>query len=126
MVPADITDPGYAHRPRFLADVNKDGFKDYCRATGDASLIHLSCLLGGRYGFGVNSYEFKSSGKTDFGYTGTSWMQDVNGDGRLDYCRQVGDHPNTFHAAILAGSNGFAREQYTRIRNVGGGNWVVE
>lgn len=126
MVPRDITDPGYADRPRFLADVNKDGFKDYCRATGDASRIHLSCLLGGQYGFGENSYEFRSPGNTDFGYAGTSWMQDVNGDGRMDYCRQVGDEPNSFYAAILAEANGFAREQYTRIRNTGGSSWVVE
>jgi len=102
MVPRDITDPGYADRPRFLVDVNKDGFKDYCRATGDASRIYFSCILGGRSGFGENSYEFKSPGRTDFGYSRTTWMQDVNGDGRMDFCRQVGDQPNTFYGAILA------------------------
>lgn len=123
MIPSEISDIGYADHPRFLADVNNDGFADYCRATGDASRIYLSCQLGRRTGFSVN--EFRSQGKTDFGYAGTRWMEDVNGDGRMDFCRQVGDAPNRFYAAILAEGNGFAREQYTRIEAVGGGRWAV-
>lgn len=127
-IPRDITDKGYGEYPRFLADVNNDGINDYCRAVGDAPNIFLSCQLGGRNGFSSNPYGFNSeAGKTDLGYPGTGWMEDVNADGRMDYCRQVGTAPNRFYAALLAGPNGFSKQQYTRIKRVeGDAGWVMQ
>jgi hypothetical protein len=129
MVPTEISDIGYADKPRFLADVNNDGIKDFCRATGStgqAPDMYLACQLGRQGGFSSNQYGFNSAKGTDFGYAGTAWMEDINGDGRMDFCRKVGTAPDTFYAAMLAGPNGFSREQYTRIRAVTGGAWVME
>jgi hypothetical protein len=43
----------------------------------------------------------------------------------MDYCRQVGNDPDKFYAAILAEGYAFARDQYSCIESNGGGRWLV-
>jgi hypothetical protein len=99
-------DPGYDTMPRFMVDVNGDGKADYCRFVGDAPNIFLSCALQTSNGFG--QYDVNSQPGYDAGYGNMPrFMADVNGDGRADYCRYVGDAPNSFLSCGLASSNSF-------------------
>jgi carbonic anhydrase len=80
-------DPGYGEYPRFMADVNADGRPDYCRFVGyDRNRPRLSCAAAGLDSF-MDGFADSADG-IDRGYTNMpSWMADVNGDGRADYCR---------------------------------------
>ena len=124
-VPEGTTDAGSDRFPRFLADVNGDGVRDYCRVVGNPPF--LSCQLGKEDGgFRAERYGFNSEAGIDFGNPSMEqWMEDVNGDGRADFCRWVGTQ--RFAAALLAGEDAFASkaDQYTRIKQVGS-RWKVE
>jgi hypothetical protein len=99
-------DPGYDNMPRFMVDVNGDGKADYCRFVGNAPNIFLSCALSTGTGFG--QYDVSSQPGYDAGYANMSrFMADVNGDGRADYCRYVGNAPNIFLSCGLASGNKF-------------------
>ncbi len=83
-----IADWGYADR-RWFADVNGDGRADFCRAVGDSSGegSYLACSL---------SIASSSTNDTmvpiaDWGYADRRWLVDVNGDGKADFCRAVGN-----------------------------------
>ena len=107
---------GYAHLPRQLADVDGDGRADYCRFVGDAPNIFLSCNLATAGGFDFsNQYTFNSIPGLDRGYAHLPrQLADVDGDGRADYCRFVGDAPNIFLSCNLATAGGFDfSNQYT-------------
>ncbi|MDO6581317.1 RHS repeat-associated core domain-containing protein [Photobacterium sp. 2_MG-2023] len=91
-----IDDWGYDDR-RWWTDINGDGASDYCRAVGDKSGANsrLRCSLGSvgkvsdlKTGFEVANF--------DWGYSDKRWWVDLNKDGKQDYCRAVGDHPNTY------------------------------
>jgi hypothetical protein len=74
---------------RTWADANGDGNADYCRITGAANHTDapVTCTPSTGTGFGVDI----SSGNIDWGYpAGRAWA-DVNGDGKTDFCRRVGD-----------------------------------
>lgn len=124
-VPEGAVDAGSASFPRFLADVNGDGFRDYCRVVGNTPF--LSCQLGKEDGgFRSERYGFNSEPGIDFGNPKMDqWMEDVNGDGRADFCRWVGTE--RFAAALLAGEDAFVSksDQYKRIKQVGS-RWKVE
>jgi hypothetical protein len=85
-------DPGYAYF-RVMADVDGDGRADYCRFVGDVGHEFLSCALAKRDGtfgnYDVNSARGRAG--LDPGYAYFRVMADVDGDGRADYCRFVGD-----------------------------------
>jgi uncharacterized membrane protein YgcG len=109
--PSPITDWGYANF-RAYGDANGDGVQDYCRFVGDAPNVFLSCQLGceaGNYGVSTG---FSSVQGIDQGYGGTGQMVDVNGDKRADFCRTVGNAPNTFSACDLAGTSGFGADTF--------------
>jgi hypothetical protein len=83
-----VSDWGYGDR-RWFADVNGDGSADYCRAVGEGSGANsfLGCSL-----------SITSSGAldimtqvSDWGHGDRRWFVDVNGDGKDDFCRAVGD-----------------------------------
>ncbi len=106
-------DRGYAGLPRILADVNDDRRADYCRFVGDAPNIFLSCNLATATGFDPDQYMFNSIPRLDWGYPNLPrTLADVNGDGRADYCRFVGDAPNIFLSCDLASGTGFDPNQY--------------
>jgi hypothetical protein len=100
-------DPGYGNMPRFMADVNGDGRADYCRFVGNAPNIFLSCGLASGNKFG--NYDVNGSG-LDPGYANMPrLMVDVNGDGKADYCRFVGNAPNIFLSCALSTGTGFGQ-----------------
>lgn len=102
-------DRGYDDRPQYMADVNDDGQADYCRIVGDAPSQFLSCDLATSSGFDSNQYTFNSMMGLDVGYTNLpTALTDVNGDGRADYCRVVGDPGSSFISCNLAEPTGFS------------------
>ncbi len=74
--------------PRWLVDVNGDGNADFCRAASAAS-GSLACSLS------VASSSSSSQDTVvpinDWGYADRRWFADVNGDGKADFCRAVGN-----------------------------------
>jgi hypothetical protein len=81
----------YKQFPAFLADVDGDGVRDFCRAVGGAP-PNMACKLGKASG----GFKYKQFlGPADIkGWYGSDkkpqWMEDVNEDGRADYCRYFG------------------------------------
>jgi hypothetical protein len=118
--PEGVADHGIPKKPSFLADVNGDGIRDYGRVVGNEPKdIMLSFQLGKQGG------EFQSEpnavttirGETDLGYDHFSrWIEDVNGDGRGDFCRFVGNIP-PFPACLLSDGNSFPKEN-TPVQHV--------
>jgi hypothetical protein len=94
-------DPGFTFRA--MADVNGDGKADYCRLVGNAPSVYLSCALSTGTAFG--NYDFNSAPGIDPGYDTFRAMVDVNGDGRADFCRFVGNPP--YLLCTLATATGF-------------------
>jgi hypothetical protein len=101
-------DTGYPEF-RVMADVNNDKRADYCRFVGNPGAEFLSCALAtadGRFGnYDVNSLPGFPAG-FDRGYPDFRVMVDVNGDGRADYCRFVGDPGVEFLSCALATPDG--------------------
>jgi Ca2+-binding RTX toxin-like protein len=105
------SDFGYSDLPRFMADVNGDGYADFGRFVGDGANIRLSFLLAGPNGFTTQT--FNSSPGIDRGYSvHPRFMADVNGDGRADFGRFVGDGANIHLSFLLAGPNGFTTQTF--------------
>jgi hypothetical protein len=104
---AEGFDVGYAHLPRGFVDINADGRADYCRFVGNTGSIFLSCALAETTGFGYQ-YAFNSVTNFDTGYNDRPrGFTDVNGDGRADYCRFVGNTGSIFLSCALAETTGF-------------------
>jgi hypothetical protein len=100
-------DQGYAWLPRVLADVNGDGRADFCRFVGNDPDIFLSCALATPTGFD-DEHPFNSARRIDQGYRSLPQvLADVNGDGRADFCRFVGNAPDVFLSCALATPTGF-------------------
>jgi len=100
---ATVGDWGFSDR-RWMADFNGDGKVDYCRATGASSGpgSFLTCSLSNGAGFGGTV----STPIADWGHAGRRWMADVNGDGRADFCRAVGESSGGFSWLGCAYSTG--------------------
>ncbi|AFY57563.1 hypothetical protein Riv7116_5167 [Rivularia sp. PCC 7116] len=108
------TDLGYQNRPRLWGDVNQDGKQDFCRFVGSRKEEFLSCHLAQGNGFSSNKYGFNSIKGIDRGYDNLpQWMQDVNRDGRDDFCRFVGNGGEIKPVCNLARKSGFDTNQYT-------------
>lgn len=95
-------DLGY-HSLRAFADVNGDGKADYCREVGNHPNTFIRCEYATAQGFKGG---FSAKG-LDMGYTSLRSFTDVNGDGKADYCREVGDHPSTFIRCEYSTGDGF-------------------
>jgi hypothetical protein len=92
---------------RAWVDFNGDGKADYCRLVGDSNGIdsHVECTLSTGSGFGATVL----SPVVDWGYDfGRAWV-DVNGDGKADYCRVVGnsDGVSSYVECTLSTGTGF-------------------
>jgi len=99
-------DFGYPSLPRAFADVNGDGRADYCRIVGNSPNVFLSCALA-RATRTFGNYDINSARPFDVGYGDRPrGFADVNGDGRADYCRFVGNAPGIFLSCALARTDG--------------------
>jgi hypothetical protein len=112
--PQGIRDKGYHTYPRFLADVNGDGKRDYCRGV---SIIppDFHCELGSDDG-GFKGGEYVSLIKIDYGdsehpgWLDNFWMEDVNNDKKADFCRLLPKDGRREAYCVLAGASGFERD----------------
>jgi hypothetical protein len=109
-----VQDIGYDTIRQF-ADVNGDGKADYCREVGNRPHSFLSCALATQNGFNpTHPYQI-----LDLGYADSiRAFADVNGDGKADYCREVGNRPDSYLACILAGDNGFRLDYECELVNL--------
>ncbi|HWV13877.1 MAG TPA: hypothetical protein VN030_00485 [Cellvibrio sp.] len=105
---ADGIDRGYDHF-RQLADVNGDGYPEFCRFVGNPATAFLSCSKGyeTKMGNADDSERVRSIVSLDKGDTSVKQLIDVNNDKRADFCRFTGD--SLVLACDLAGTddNGF-------------------
>lgn len=76
--------PGSTEYPRSFADMNGDGFPDFCRTLLNGT---LSCLLGAENGFTATDL---ISPVVDLGTKEGATFTDFNADGKTDYCRITG------------------------------------
>jgi FG-GAP-like repeat len=107
-------DRGWSDLPKWMVDVNADGKPDFCRFVGNQPKVFLSCHLATNDGFDPNNqFTFNSGVGIDKGYNDMPRsMRDVNGDGRADFCRWVGNAPNIYESCLLAGQTGFTKTEY--------------
>ncbi|MDX8391796.1 MAG: hypothetical protein R8K53_04415, partial [Mariprofundaceae bacterium] len=124
-----ITDMGYVGS-RWLADINGDGKDEYCREVGNrgtgANASYILCN-----GLGTSTrFDLHLS---DMGYSGSRWFADVNGDGRDDYCREVGNRGTGSNASyvVCGGRDSFQRWNYigrTHLKDLGyvGSRWFAD
>lgn len=107
------TDLGHTGMPRSFVDVNGDSLADYCRFVGDAPNVFIACMLrtsGGGWG---GQYDYQSIKGIDQGYGDRPrGFKDINGDGKADYCRFVGNDPNIIESCNLAEPNRFSTDQF--------------
>ncbi|HJW93574.1 MAG TPA: hypothetical protein VJ901_08145 [Thermoanaerobaculia bacterium] len=88
-----MTNFDFGSEPRGFADVNGDGYLDFCRFRGDK----LECAMNFRGSFNDGKWTAKlAAGSEPRGF------YDVNGDGKADYCRVVN---GKFQCAISTGEN---------------------
>ncbi len=120
-IPADINDKGYDTHVKFYYDINNDGRLDYGRLVGgknvfDKNNVFLSFDLSTNNG-GWIKHGFTSRKGIDFGYLNGEgpFLKDVNNDGYLDFCREIGNRPKSYYAAILGTSTGFNSLEYYRF-----------
>jgi hypothetical protein len=86
-------DPNYIRDPRYFndyTDVSRIGSpSDFCRivaSKADPTNLFLACALAGTEH--LDSTKFRTPGTKDgFRISYDDYMQDINGDGRADYCR---------------------------------------
>jgi hypothetical protein len=104
-----ILDHGRTDLPQFLVDVNNDGKPDYCRfvAAPSSAAPVLSCAL--RTDAGFKDGAFKLPPGFDYGREDKPrFMADVDGDGRPDFCRFVGNPANLTLSCALQRDGGYA------------------
>lgn len=95
-------DPGYLFTIGWV-DVNGDGLADFCRISnvnpmdGGGFAKRIKCNFSTPNGFDVLRTSNGAIRDIDPGYEDSVAWVDVNGDGRADYCRIIG---NTYHGIL--------------------------
>jgi hypothetical protein len=111
-ITSTVLDGGY-DSGRFWVDVNGDGMTDYCRMVGDLNnqSSAITCTLSTGTGFGQTI----ASGVVDWGYEAGRGWADVQGDGKVSYCRLVGNvNGQSSHA--VCNSIGYGNQTIANIR----------
>ncbi|XP_072048564.1 uncharacterized protein [Amphiura filiformis] len=107
----DVTYHGEECYFRGWADVQGQGASnDYCRVVAGGAQKYLSCALAGTKGESEFNYNSVNASQVwmDVGHKDTWYMKDEDGDGKDDYCRCVGEPPETFVLSCMkAGDVGF-------------------
>jgi hypothetical protein len=81
---------------RAIVDFNGDGVKDFCRLVRDGNVFDMWCNLGSRWNADMSRDHYVGAITqlmgtiADVGYADSQWWADVNGDGKVDYCRLTG------------------------------------
>jgi len=79
---------------RAIVDWNGDGVMDFCRIVETGAAHELRCIIGSRP-IDRNSYAGGADQVmgtiADTGAADSQWWADVNGDGKVDYCRMLGN-----------------------------------
>ncbi|WP_441218966.1 FG-GAP repeat domain-containing protein [Phytohabitans sp. LJ34] len=101
------TDWGFSS-DRVWADVNGDKKSDYCRRVGSMAEPRMACTPSTGTGFGPTFV----SGLADWGQPGSRTWNDVNGDGKADFCRVRGtaNHTDSLVSCLLSTGTGFGAE----------------
>lgn len=83
---------------RAMVDWNGDGRADLCRVVDDNGTNKVKCLLANVYIWDRDRLDLATFGAdvtmgtiADVGWADSQWWADVNGDGKSDYCRAVGN-----------------------------------
>jgi len=118
-----VIDPGFSGS-RWWADVNGDSRQDYCREVGSAGAYQVTCKLSTGSGFGGEV----GTGVIDPGFADSRWWADINGDGRQDYCREVGSTGAYQVTCKLSTGSGFGAEVSTGVIDPGfsGSRWWAD
>jgi hypothetical protein len=92
-----IDDWGYPWSWGHILFNKQAGSTAYCRVVGDRPNWFIRCTVN------TNNVctTVESKAWLDMGYEGTQYWADVNDDGNIDFCREVGNKPNTFTKCIL-------------------------
>jgi hypothetical protein len=104
-------------RTNHWADINGDGLMDFCQAytVTDTDLAGrptgipsggVTCRVSSTNGFGREYSKFP----LDAGYPETRMFADINGDGKADFCRLVGNNGSKFARCLLSTGEGFGQE----------------
>jgi len=104
-VRSEVLDPGYPEGRAFV-DFDGDGKQDYCRVIGTAfpnSFAACTLSLGERF-----APQPIVSASLDWGYPESREWKDVNGDGKADFCRVVGNNRESLACTFSTGT-GFGR-----------------
>jgi hypothetical protein len=107
------------------ADFDGDRRADYCRLVGTSPDDHVQCTLSAGAGFGATI----TSLVLDWGYeAGRAWV-DVNGDGKADYCRVIGNRnfEDSHVVCTLSTGEGFGATVVSPVLDWGygtGRSWV--
>lgn len=114
-VPEKANHSYYKQYPKFLADVNGDGIRDFCRGVGGAPAT-LACQIGKENGF-FKTKEYQGPRNMNWGNANQKqWMEDVNDDDRADFCRFIKNQA----VATLAEDDAFA-DDLVRIKKTSQG-----
>jgi hypothetical protein len=73
------------------------GSTAYCRVVGNRPNWFIRCTVSTNN----TCKNVDSKTWTDMGYEGTQYWTDINDDGNIDFCREVGNPPNTFIRCIM-------------------------
>jgi hypothetical protein len=98
-VTSGVVDWGYKEG-RAWVDFNGDGKADYCRVVGNPGDVRLRCTLSAGASFGAEI----TSDAIDWGYPETRVWLDVNGDGKADFCRVIGNKHEFIACTLSAGT----------------------
>ncbi|XP_072049783.1 uncharacterized protein [Amphiura filiformis] len=106
----DVLDFGVPYLFSGWVDVQGQGAaNDFCRVVRNSIRSFLSCSLAGSEGHSEYNYNSPNALIDEFepGHMDTWYMKDEDGDGRDDYCRCVGNIPDTYVSCMKAGPEGF-------------------
>src|ERR1700684_3159372 len=90
-------DPGYGWSTGHIVFNKQEGSTAYCRVVGNAPNSWIRCTINKNN----TCTDFNSKSWGDMGYENTQYWADINDDGIIDFCREVGNKPNTFTSCII-------------------------
>jgi hypothetical protein len=98
-------DHGYLWSVGNILFSKKDGSTAYCTVIGNRPAFRINCTVN-ENPKGPNSCKLvESPNFGDSGYEDTQYWADINDDGFIDFCREVGNAPSQRFFSCLMGPN---------------------